>query len=92
MLFRSVVHTGADVARCLLAGADVTMMTSALLLNGPEHVAAVERELVAWAAESGFQSVAQLKGSVSQRHVADPSAFERSNYMAALIGFTNSFH
>jgi dihydroorotate dehydrogenase (fumarate) len=86
------VHTGADVARCLLAGADVAMMTSALLVNGPEHVAAVERELVAWAAESGFESVAQLKGSVSQRHVADPSAFERANYMAALIGFTSSFH
>jgi dihydroorotate dehydrogenase (fumarate) len=86
------VHTGDDVARCLLAGADVAMMTSALLVNGPEHVAAVERELVAWAAESGFESVAQLKGSVSQRHVADPSAFERANYMAALIGFTSSFH
>ena len=86
------VHTGADVARCLLAGADVAMMTSALLVNGPGHVAAVERELVAWAAESGFDSVAQLKGSVSQRNVADPSAFERANYMSALIGFTNSFH
>jgi dihydroorotate dehydrogenase (fumarate) len=86
------VHTGADVARCLLAGADVAMMTSALLVNGPEHVAAVERELLAWAAEAGFKSVAQLKGSVSQRNVADPSAFERANYMAALIGFTNSFH
>jgi dihydroorotate dehydrogenase (fumarate) len=85
------VHTGADVARCLLAGADVAMMTSALLVNGPEHVAAVERELVAWAAESGFESVEQLKGSVSQRHVADPSAFERANYMAALIGFSSSF-
>jgi dihydroorotate dehydrogenase (fumarate) len=86
------VHTGADAARCLLAGADVAMMTSALLVNGPEHVAAVEHELVAWAAESGFESVAQLKGSVSQRHVADPSAFERANYMATLIGFTSSFH
>ena len=86
------VHTGADAARCLLAGADVVMMTSALLLNGPEHVAAVESELVAWAAESGFESVAQLRGSVSQRHVADPSAFERANYMATLIGFTSSFH
>ena len=85
------VHTGADVARCLLAGADVAMMTSALLVNGPEHVAEVERELVAWAAESGFESVAQLKGSVSQRHVADPSAFERANYMDTLIGFTSSF-
>jgi len=86
------VHTGADVARCLLAGADVAMMTSALLVNGPGHVAAVERELVEWAAESGFESVTQLKGSVSQRNVADPSAFERANYMSTLIGFTNSFH
>jgi dihydroorotate dehydrogenase (fumarate) len=86
------VHTGADAARCLLAGADVAMMTSALLEHGPEHVATVESELVNWAAESGFESVAQLKGSVSQRNVADPSAFERSNYMAALIGFTSSFH
>jgi dihydroorotate dehydrogenase (fumarate) len=85
------VHTGADVARCLLAGAEVAMMTSALLVNGPEHVAAVERELVAWAVESGFESVAQLRGSVSQRHVVDPSAFERANYMATLTGFTNSF-
>jgi len=86
------VHTGADVARCLLAGADVAMMTSALLVNGPGHVATVERDLVAWAAELGFESVAQLKGSVSQRNVADPSAFERANYMSTLIGFTNSFH
>jgi dihydroorotate dehydrogenase (fumarate) len=85
------VHTGADVARCLLAGADVAMMTSALLKNGPEHVAAVERELVAWAVESGFESVSQLRGSVSQRNVADPAAFERANYMAALTGFTSSF-
>jgi dihydroorotate dehydrogenase (fumarate) len=86
------VHTGADVARCLLAGADVAMMTSALVANGPEHVATVESQLVAWAEESGFESVAQLRGSVSQRHVADPSAFERANYMAALTGFTSSFH
>ena len=86
------VHTGADAARCLLAGADVAMMTSALLHNGPGHVEVVERELVEWAAESGFESVAQLRGSVSQRHVTDPSAFERANYMATLTGFTSSFH
>jgi dihydroorotate dehydrogenase (fumarate) len=86
------VHTGADAARCLLAGADVAMMTSALLDNGPEHVVVVENELVGWATESGFESVSQLRGSVSQRNVADPSAFERANYMSALIGFTSSFH
>ena len=86
------VHTGADAARCLLAGADVAMMTSALLVNGARHVATVEQELVAWAAESGYESVAQLRGSVSQRHVADPAAFERANYMSTLTAFTNSFH
>ncbi|MBC7561174.1 MAG: dihydroorotate dehydrogenase-like protein [Dermatophilaceae bacterium] len=86
------VHTGADAARCLLAGADVAMMTSSLLVNGAEHVATVEQELVAWAAESGYESVAQLRGSVSQRHVADPAAFERANYMSTLTAFTNSFH
>jgi dihydroorotate dehydrogenase (fumarate) len=86
------VHTGADVARSLLAGADVAMMTSALLLNGPGHVAAVERELVTWAVESGFDSVAQLRGIVSQRDVADPSAIDRANYMAALTGITRRFH
>jgi len=86
------VHTGADVARCLLAGADVAMMTSALLEHGAEHVATVERELVAWAQESGFDSVEQLRGSVSQRNVPDASAFERANYMATLIGYTSSFH
>ena len=85
------VHSGADAARCLLAGADVAMMTSALLENGAEHVATVERELVGWAVESGFESVNQLRGSVSQRHVEDPAAFERANYMAALTGFTSSF-
>jgi len=85
------VHTGADAARCLLAGADVAMMTSALVLKGPEHVAVVERELVEWAVESGFESVSQLRGSVSQRHVDDPSAFERANYMSVLTGFTSSF-
>ena len=87
----SGVHTGADAARCLLAGADVAMMTSALLMNGPDHVAVVERELLAWAAESGYESVTQLKGSVNQSHVADPSAFERANYMDTLIGFSSSF-
>jgi dihydroorotate dehydrogenase (fumarate) len=85
------VHTGADAARCLLAGADVAMMTSALVEKGASHVTTVERELVDWAVDSGFESVAQLRGSVSQRHVQDPAAFERANYMATLTGFTSSF-
>ncbi|WP_205712083.1 dihydroorotate dehydrogenase-like protein [Euzebya rosea] len=85
------IHSGLDVARALLAGADVTMMTSALLRHGPGHVATCEQELVAWAHEQGYASVAQLRGSASQQRVTDPAGFERANYVEGLIAFANSF-
>ena len=63
----SGVQSGADVVKGLLVGADVVMMTSALLRHGPEHVAAVEAELRAWMAEHEYESVAQLRGSARPR-------------------------
>jgi dihydroorotate dehydrogenase (fumarate) len=78
------VHSGADVAKALLVGADVAMMTSALLLYGADHVLTVEGELRAWMAEHGFESVTQLRGSMSQASVTDPSAFERAHYVRTL--------
>jgi dihydroorotate dehydrogenase (fumarate) len=86
------VHTGQDAAKALLAGADVVMMTSALLLHGAEHVRTVETELVAWAAAHEYESVAQLRGSASQRLVRDPAAFERANYIEGLVNYANTFH
>jgi dihydroorotate dehydrogenase (fumarate) len=67
-----------------MVGADVVMMTSALLRHGPEHVATVEAELRAWMVEREYESVAQMRGSASQANVEDPSAFERANYMTTL--------
>jgi dihydroorotate dehydrogenase (fumarate) len=67
----------------LLAGADVAMMTSALLRHGPEHVAVVERELRAVLAE--HDSVSQLRGSMSRDAMPDPAGFERANYMRTLM-------
>ena len=80
----SGVHTGADAVKALMVGADIAMMTSALLRHGPEHVATVESELMAWLEEREYESVTQLRGSATQASVEDPSAFERGNYMAAL--------
>ncbi len=80
----SGAHSGADVARGLLVGADVVMMTSALLRHGPEHIAVVEAELRAWMSEHDYTSVSELRGSASAANVDDPSAFERANYMATL--------
>jgi dihydroorotate dehydrogenase (fumarate) len=80
----SGAHSGADVAKGLLVGADVVMMTSALLLHGPEHVASVEAELRGWMAEHEYTSASEMRGSASATNVDDPSAFERANYMAML--------
>lgn len=82
------VHSGRDVAKALLCGADVAMMTSALLRHGAGHVASVERELSTWMTENGYESVTELRGSVSYAATDDPSAFERANYLKTLHSWT----
>lgn len=81
------IHTAEDAIKMLLAGADVTHMCSALLKNGPDYLALVLQELETWLEENEYDSVAQLKGSVSQMHAEDPAAFERANYMKVLDSF-----
>jgi dihydroorotate dehydrogenase (fumarate) len=78
------VHSGLDAAKALLVGADVVMMTSALLRHGPQHLARVEADLVAWLAEREYASVDQLRGSVSHHAATDPTGFERANYLRTL--------
>jgi dihydroorotate dehydrogenase (fumarate) len=80
----SGVHRAEDVVKLIMAGADVTMMCSALLKNGPQHVQQVLSSLDQWMLEREYISVKQMKGSMSQKAVADPAAFERANYMKAL--------
>ena len=80
----SGIHVAEDVIKMLMAGADVTMMCSSLLKNGPEQITRVIADLDRWMLEHEYHSVAQMKGSMSQKAVADPSAFERANYMKAL--------
>lgn len=78
------VHTPEDAVKVLLAGADVAMSTSALLLNGPGHVGVLRDGLAAWLAEHDYESVTQARGSVSRDAVPDPDAYERANYLAVL--------
>jgi dihydroorotate dehydrogenase (fumarate) len=82
------VHTAEDVVKALLAGADVAMMTSALLRDGPEHLAHVEAGLRDWLTAHGYHSPDQLRGRASQRGVRDPQAFERANYLKTLASHT----
>jgi dihydroorotate dehydrogenase (fumarate) len=86
------VHTAADVVKVLMAGADVAMMTSALLRHGPEHLRAVEAGLRDWLEEHGMQSVGHVRGMGSQRSVRDPGAWERANYITMLAGYPDQVH
>ena len=82
------VHTADDVLKMLLAGADVTHVASAILLNGPGHVARMLEVLQTWLAEREYESIEQLKGSMSQRNHPDPGAYARSAYLNAIDSFT----
>jgi len=82
------VHSGEDVLKLLLAGADVTMMASALLRHGPEWIHTVSEGVREWLEAHEYESVEQMKGSMSQASAPDPAAFERSNYMESLITYS----
>lgn len=83
----SGIHRASDVLKMLMAGADVTMLCSTLLRHGPRQIGVIERDLVAWLEEHEYQSVTQLKGSLSQKNCPEPSAFERAQYMKAISQF-----
>ena len=80
----SGVHTYEDVLKGVMAGASVTMMASELLRNGVQRLNLVVREVERWLEEHEYVSVSQAQGSMSQRNVAEPAAFERANYMKVL--------
>jgi len=81
------VHTAQDVLKSMMAGANVAMMASALLRNGIGHAASVLKDLTRWMEEHEYESIQQMRGSMSQRSVPNPAAFERGNYMRVLSSY-----
>lgn len=78
------VHTHEDVVKAIMAGAQVTMMTSELLERGVGRITEIERDLQSWMERREFSSVDEMRGTLSQQEVEDPSAFERANYVRVL--------
>jgi dihydroorotate dehydrogenase (fumarate) len=83
----SGVHTGPDLIKAMMAGASVAMTTSSLLENGIEHAGRILKEAEQWMTAHEYASVRQMQGSMSQKAVAEPAAFERANYMRALQSY-----
>jgi dihydroorotate dehydrogenase (fumarate) len=82
------VHSALDVLKSLMVGAQVAMMTSALLKHGIGHLTQVLIDLITWMSEHGYESVRQMQGSLSRRSAPNPDAFERANYMKVLSSYT----
>jgi len=81
------VQSSREVVKYLLAGADVVCATSVLLKNGVPYITKMLHDLTAWMIEHEYESVDQMKGAMSQQSVADPSAFERANYIKTIEHF-----
>jgi dihydroorotate dehydrogenase (fumarate) len=82
------IHRAQDLIKALLVGADVGMIASALFRYGPKHPESMLTQLHRWMEDNEYESVAQLKGSLSHQHSPKPELFERANYMKALINYT----
>ena len=80
----SGIHRATDALKMLMAGADVTMLCSALLARGIGHIKTIESEMREWMERHEYESVEQFKGSMSQQNCPDPSAFERAQYLRAV--------
>ena len=83
----SGIHTAPDVIKAMMAGANVAMTTSALLESGTDRIKQILDGMQLWMEEHEYRSVAQMRGSMSQRSVNEPAAFERANYMKALSSY-----
>lgn len=83
----SGIHTAEDVIKLVMAGADATMVCSALYQNGLGHVAKMRKDVEAWMEKHDYVSLSEMKGSMSQKSVAEPAAYERANYMKTIQSF-----
>ena len=87
----SGIYQAHDVIKLIMAGADVTMLCSALMRYGITHIQRIEMEMAAWLQEHGHKSSHELKGIMSQQNCPDPSAFERAQYVRGLSSYTSLF-
>ncbi len=81
------VHSAEDVLKAMMVGAKAAYMASAMLLHGIDHIARVRSDLLTWMEEHEYESICQMQGSMSHKKVAEPTAYERANYMNVLQSF-----
>jgi dihydroorotate dehydrogenase (fumarate) len=87
----SGIYQATDAIKMVMAGADVTMLCSALMRHGIPHIQRIEMEMTTWLKQHGHKSLGEIKGVMSQKNCADPSAFERAQYVRGLSTYKSLF-
>ena len=87
MAATSGIHSYEDVLKVMMAGGDVAMVCSELLTNGVGRITEMLTQLENWMDENEYDSIEMMQGSMSQKAVQEPAAFERANYMKALQSY-----
>ncbi|MEY2559621.1 MAG: hypothetical protein QOG51_36 [Verrucomicrobiota bacterium] len=87
----SGIYQATDAIKMVMAGADVTMLCSALMRHGIPHIQRIEMEMAAWLEQHGHKSLGEIKGLMSQKNCPDPSAFERAQYVRGLSSYKSLF-
>lgn len=82
------VHTASDAAKAIMAGADAVLLVSAVLKNGFSKIHQLHEELAQWMTEKEYESLQQLKGSMSYLNAPEPESIERANYLKILQSWT----
>ena len=85
MALNTGVHTGQDIAKAVLAGANAVQVASTLFINGLPYISTMLMDLQNWMDDKGYDSIADMKGKVSQQNTPDPFGFERAQYMQLLM-------
>ncbi len=78
-----------DILKSMMSGADAVEMVSAILENGVEHIQKTLQDLESWMINKEYDSIEQMKGSISLSHTSNPAAYERANYMRVLTDYTH---
>jgi dihydroorotate dehydrogenase (fumarate) len=87
MALTSGIHSSEDVIKAVMVGADVANVCSVLLKEGLDRIGELLRGVTTWMEEHEYESIEQMKGSMSHKSVPEPAAFERANYMKMLSSY-----
>lgn len=87
MAATSGIHSAEDVIKIMMAGGDAAMLCSELLRQGPVRITEILSDIISWMQVREYESITQMKGSMSQKSVSEPAAFERANYMKVLNSY-----